>query len=504
METIRSTQQQGEARPGGAALAAAARSAVRALAAAAGGAAAAGTRHESRRLLPVLLPVVFVGAAVTAAAAVKTGVRLDDAAFAAGLGAMLVAALLAEFFPLPIEGVEVGKMSLASIFVVATAVLYGWDAGAVVAAATMVVVEVARRRPPSRVAYNASLYAIPAALAGIAAARIPGDSPLADLALGALAGSAVFYVLNLGLLTVIVARTRRAPFFRLLGRYLYSTAGATLVVASFTITLVILWDRSPPLVAVLAVPLVAIALYQRWLHGALDRLRELDRLRDEFVAVVSHELRTPLTSVYGAAMTMQREEVDDELRASLLSVIFAESARLARLVDQVLVVSGLESGRVRPEIVTADPVLVAREIVDAARAQLTTKHTLALIIRDPLPPVAADPERVKQVLSNLIENAAKYSPEGGPVEVALAARDGYVTFSVRDQGLGIPPEEHERVFEKFHRLDPNLTRGVAGTGLGLYICRELVGQMNGTIWVESSPGSGSTFSFSLPVANPPA
>jgi signal transduction histidine kinase len=117
-----------------------------------------------------------------------------------------------------------------------------------------------------------------------------------------------------------------------------------------------------------------------------------------------------------------------------------------------------------------------------------------------LPPVAADPAKISQVLTNLLENAVKYSPDGGTVELAAEPSDGRLRFRVRDEGLGIPPAEHERIFEKFYRLDPNLTRGVGGTGLGLYICRELVHRMHGFIWVESDGRRGSTFLVELPLA----
>jgi signal transduction histidine kinase len=116
-----------------------------------------------------------------------------------------------------------------------------------------------------------------------------------------------------------------------------------------------------------------------------------------------------------------------------------------------------------------------------------------------LPEVAADPDRLRQVLVNLIENAVKYARRGR-VQVRLSSHYGTVRFSVRDEGPGIPLSQQERIFEKFYRLDPNMTKGVGGTGLGLYICRELVDAMNGDIWVESAPGAGSTFSFELPVA----
>jgi two-component system, OmpR family, sensor histidine kinase VicK len=115
-------------------------------------------------------------------------------------------------------------------------------------------------------------------------------------------------------------------------------------------------------------------------------------------------------------------------------------------------------------------------------------------------PAEALADKVRQVLTNLIDNAVKYSPDGGRAEIKLERRDRHVRVSIRDEGLGIPPSEQARVFEKFYRLDPDLTRGVGGTGLGLYICRELVRHMDGRVWVESAEGEGSTFFFELPLA----
>jgi signal transduction histidine kinase len=114
--------------------------------------------------------------------------------------------------------------------------------------------------------------------------------------------------------------------------------------------------------------------------------------------------------------------------------------------------------------------------------------------------VAADADKARQVLTNLLDNAVKYSPDGGDIEIRLEARGRQLRFAVRDEGLGIPLAEQSRIFEKFYRLDPNLTRGVGGTGLGLYICRELVRHMGGRIWVASAEGEGSTFFFELPLA----
>jgi two-component system, OmpR family, sensor histidine kinase VicK len=115
-------------------------------------------------------------------------------------------------------------------------------------------------------------------------------------------------------------------------------------------------------------------------------------------------------------------------------------------------------------------------------------------------PAEALADKVRQVLTNLIDNAVKYSSDGGRAEIKLERRDRHVRVSIRDEGLGIPPSEQARIFEKFYRLDPDLTRGVGGTGLGLYICRELVRHMDGRVWVVSAEGEGSTFFFELPLA----
>lgn len=236
----------------------------------------------------------------------------------------------------------------------------------------------------------------------------------------------------------------------------------------------------------------------------LTEERGIERLKSEFVATVSHELRTPLAAVYGAAMTLRRRDVelDDDRRGRLLSVIASESDRLARIVDQVLAASRLESGTFTFSMEQCDAESLAHQVVEAAHAHLPDEVVLELTAPEALPAVAADPDMLRQVLANLVENAVKYSPTGGRVLVSLELQQGRVLFAVRDEGLGIPLREQDRIFEKFFRLDPNLTRGVGGTGLGLYISRELVRRMGGRIWVASREGEGSTFFFELPVAEP--
>jgi signal transduction histidine kinase len=143
-------------------------------------------------------------------------------------------------------------------------------------------------------------------------------------------------------------------------------------------------------------------------------------------------------------------------------------------------------------------------VLDAARTHLPEGTRVTL---DPgqkgVPRVAADEGQLRQVLTNLVDNAVKYSPSGGDVHVRLEAADKYVRFTVADEGLGIPPAEQNRIFEKFYRLDPDMTGGIGGTGLGLYISRELVRRVRGRIWVEPNGGRGSAFHVEIPAASEP-
>jgi signal transduction histidine kinase len=230
--------------------------------------------------------------------------------------------------------------------------------------------------------------------------------------------------------------------------------------------------------------------------------RAVEQLKSDFVATVSHELRTPLAAIYGAALTLRREDVrlQEPQRSGLLEVIANESDRLARIVNDILWASRIESGTVHTTIETCDAVPLARSVVETAAQYVPPNIRLSFEATDHPPPIAADPDKFRQVLTNLVDNAIKYSPEGGRVDLRVSTEDGRLRFTVRDEGLGIPPAEQDRVFEKFYRLDPNLTRGVGGTGLGLYISRELVERMGGRIWVESSGTGGSTFVVELPAA----
>jgi PAS domain S-box-containing protein len=228
--------------------------------------------------------------------------------------------------------------------------------------------------------------------------------------------------------------------------------------------------------------------------------RALETMRQDLVATVSHELRTPLAAIYGAALTLRRDDVEleDQLHNKLLEVIAEESSRLSNIVNDLLLASQLDTGTLRATIERCDPREIAQLEIDAARMHLPETITLELSAPDHLPAVAADPGQLRQVLGNLIENAIKYSPGGGTIDVTLEPAERHVRFAIRDSGLGIPKVEQRRIFEKFYRLDPDMARGIGGTGLGLYICRELVRRVDGRIWVESDGHSGSTFIVEIP------
>ncbi len=228
----------------------------------------------------------------------------------------------------------------------------------------------------------------------------------------------------------------------------------------------------------------------------------LDELKADFIATASHELRTPLAAVYGAAQTLKRHDfaLDDAGRERFISLIVDESDRLAGIVNQILLANQLEVGRLDLETEPFDAGDLVERVVESARTHAPSHIRFDVRVADGVPPVAADKDRARQVLVNLVENAVKYSPGGGRIELGLEAANGVVQFSVVDEGLGIPDDEQKRIFEKFYRLDPNMTHGIGGTGLGLYICSELVERMGGRIWLESEEGKGSTFFFELPSA----
>jgi signal transduction histidine kinase len=230
--------------------------------------------------------------------------------------------------------------------------------------------------------------------------------------------------------------------------------------------------------------------------------RRLDEAKSEFVATVSHELRTPMTAVLGAAKTLMRDDIaiSPDRRRQLLEMIGAQGTRLTKIAEDLLIASRLDRDELRLERDHVDVADLVRTAVEHMREYVPDSISLTARTDSNGTAALGDRHRIEQVLVNLIDNAVKYSPAGGEVSVSTAAVPHGVRVEVRDNGIGIPAAEQASVFEKFYRGSLEGEQVRAGTGLGLYICRELVQRMGGTIGVESDLGSGSTFYFELPRA----
>jgi len=234
----------------------------------------------------------------------------------------------------------------------------------------------------------------------------------------------------------------------------------------------------------------------------VTELKRLERVRREFVANVSHELRTPLTAIKGYAETLRDGGLrDPETAAEFVQVIHRHAERLRALIEDLLDLASVEQGQARIDLA---PVSL-REVADQAEAvarpaAVEKRHTLTLDLPEDLPGVVADRDRLAQVLINLLDNAVKFTPEEGRIEVSARSSSGRVVVSVKDNGVGIPPEDIGRIFERFYRVGRSRDRREGGTGLGLAIAKHLTQAMGGTIEVESLPGSGTTFRVSLPAA----
>jgi two-component system phosphate regulon sensor histidine kinase PhoR len=229
--------------------------------------------------------------------------------------------------------------------------------------------------------------------------------------------------------------------------------------------------------------------------------RQLDQLKSDFVATVSHELRTPLTSIYGFAQTMLRDDIafPDEDRHTFLSYIASEAERLTRLVDGLLSVTRLEAGAVELDLQELDIRDILRETVEREAGRASGAHALDLNLPSGPLLVAADRDKLRQIVLNLVDNAIKYSPDGGTVTVSAQRRLDSVEVRVQDEGIGISAADQRNLFRKFFRADARMTRGIRGIGLGLYLTRGFVVAMGGRIRVESQQGKGSTFIFDLPL-----
>jgi signal transduction histidine kinase len=267
-------------------------------------------------------------------------------------------------------------------------------------------------------------------------------------------------------------------------------------------------------------------------------LREMELLKAELLATVSHELRSPLASIKGYTATLLRHarRLSPEEQHEFLLAIYDASDRLALIVDRLLEMSQLETGAITLHLSEVDPIYLAREAILASEQRCagqetneSSSHYTFILqpedeqghVTESVPLILADRQRLREVLDNLFENAIKFSPEGGTIQIALRPLwspiqlqnnptdidrprpNGHVApthleIRVHDHGVGIPPEHLERIFDRFHRVDTRLIREVNGLGLGLAICKYIVALHHGSIWAESEVGKGSIFHIVLP------
>jgi PAS domain S-box-containing protein len=254
----------------------------------------------------------------------------------------------------------------------------------------------------------------------------------------------------------------------------------------------------------------------------VSRFREAEEMKAMFISVISHELKTPVALIKGYANTLRREDAhwDPQTVRESLTIIEDESDRLDRLINNLLEASRVQAGTFKLELGDVSVPKLAAKIVERFRVQAatasrhlsgeTTKHDLQLDFPADFPPLLADEERLRAVFANLISNAIKYSPEGGSIRVGgrvgvgtpsrhPSGESDYAEFYVSDEGIGIPPAQQAKLFEPFYRVDSSLGRRTQGVGLGLFLCKAIVEGHGGHIWVESTPGKGSTFRFTLPL-----
>jgi two-component system phosphate regulon sensor histidine kinase PhoR len=231
----------------------------------------------------------------------------------------------------------------------------------------------------------------------------------------------------------------------------------------------------------------------------ITRIRKLESMRSDFAANVSHELKTPLTVISGFIDTLKDPGISRQDTERFLDIISLESERLARLIDDVLSLSEIESTVVTPATIV-DIRQGVREAAELLQNNARDKN-IALSVDLPMNriPVAADKDRIKQMMINLIDNAIKYTPEGGSVDVSVTQEESFCVIRVRDTGIGIPEELLPRLFERFYRVDKSRSRALGGTGLGLAIVKHIVSLLGGRIDVQSEVGAGTQFEISLPV-----
>jgi signal transduction histidine kinase len=309
----------------------------------------------------------------------------------------------------------------------------------------------------------------------------------------------LFSYLGLGLFGAVIAR-----FYSLEGLWSVAVFLAPLVFARQ------MYFRSRALADRLADQNALLAEQAERLESLLDKehetvaeLREFSRMKGEFVAVVSHELRSPVTALIGYAKTLRQPEFSEDatLRDEFLDRMVRQGDRLLRLVENLLTAANLENQQVK---LSLGRVLFEDLCRETAEGLAGEEGRVNLSLATDLPVLLTDRQLLGRVVSNLLDNALKYSPEGTPCELTAERAGSDIRFSVRDHGIGIEPSKVDRIFDRFYQVDSSHTRSFRGAGLGLSLVRDLLDHLGGTIEVTSSPGEGSTFTVTIPARHPDA
>jgi signal transduction histidine kinase len=422
-----------------------------------------------------------------------------------------VLALVGELFPITVPRErDTEEIGTSTTFGFAVLLAFGTAAAALVFAGATIVADLVFGKRPIKLLFNVGQYTLSVAAAGAMLDVLGGAGKITIASLGAIfASAATLFLVNDVLAGIALALSRREPILRYLLSDFWFQAGTAAALFAMSPIVIVVAEQSVLLVPLLAIPVIAAywgataslenSRLVRRLEEALEQEKELSRMKDDFVAVVSHELRTPLTSIQGYIKTLLQlgPDLGEEQRRSFLEASDRQSDRLRRLIEQLLAVARLES-HVEPLTLSYSSVAqVTESVVDELRAS-AHGHTFDLRFPAGLPLIHTDEEKVHQVLSNLVENALKYSPPDTRIAVRAEERDGGILIRVEDEGRGIPREAHGRIFDRFYQVDSSATRSVGGTGLGLYICKKTAETLGGRLRLERSGPEGTVFSFWLP------
>ncbi len=434
--------------------------------------------------------------------------------------------LVGELFPIPIRHrTEVKELLVTTLAAVVLIAVAGIGAAAVAVAFGSVVADLVKRKAATKLLFNAAQYVLAVATGGAAYYALGGNLSLAVNApnLVALVASAfVFALVNYVLVTIVVSLAQDVPVLSELRPDLFPELLGLAMLIPLMPVAIVLAGHAPLLLATLAVPLVAVRAATKGRAEAEEaaerqlrlteqeqevvrRLQETDRMKADLLATVTHELRSPLTTILGALQLLRGREgrLTVGERQEFVAMGLRQGERLQRLIEQLLLAARFEQQE--PGVVMQDLERVefdASELVRQAGAEATARHGRRLIAVEtngPLP-VRAAQDAIEQVLGNLIDNAVKYSPEGGPIRLLGLRLGDNAVLAVEDAGAGIPCADRERIFDRFAQLDHHSDQRDGGVGLGLYIARQLARSQDGELLVtDADSGSGTRFELRLPL-----